>query len=392
MKAAIPENEAERLSALYQLDILDTEPEEVFDRITRLAAQIIGTPIALVSLVDRDRQWFKSKIGLDLVDSPRDIAFCSHAVLDDDILLVPNATEDTRFANNPFVTPEDGIKFYAGAPLILKDGIRLGTLCTIDSQPRELTEEQKVALSDLASVVVDELALRQSLKALDQINLDLNKQSILELQRANKALKQFAYMASHDLRSPLKQLVTLADIALLDSDGALAELVQPMRDSAARLEELVNGYRRLAELEHGLAEPREISELVEKAREQIGDDVVIDLREDATLTCDPVLITQVLVNLFENARKYGDDAKVVIDAREIDGGVAMTVRNSVENTFKVDQTVFAPFRRLVTEGGGDGLGLAIVERIVHLHDGSVSASCSDNTFTVELLLANQVEQ
>jgi signal transduction histidine kinase len=131
---------------------------------------------------------------------------------------------------------------------------------------------------------------------------------------------------------------------------------------------------------------------VEKAREQIGDDVVIDLREDATLTCDPVLITQVLVNLFENARKYGDDAKVVIDAREIDGGVAMTVRNSVENTFKVDQTVFAPFRRLVTEGGGDGLGLAIVERIVHLHDGSVSASCSDNTFTVELLLANQVEQ
>jgi signal transduction histidine kinase len=388
VKAPVPHNEAERLSALVGLDILDTEPEEVFDRIIRLAAVIVDVPIVLVSLIDRDRQWFKAKVGLEATETHRDLAFCSHAVLEDEILLVPDALQDPRFADNPLVTGAPDIRFYAGAPLILRDGIRLGTLCAIDRKPRNLTDQQSEALRDLAAVVVDELALRQSLKEVAEIS-DLQRQSMLELRRTNQALQQFAHMASHDLRAPLKNMINLADIAVLDTEGEVLDLVQPIRDSAVRLEEVVRGCGRLAGLEQGHTEDRLVSDLVDQARNAADSDMVIDLRQDMNLTCDPVLVTQVLVNLLDNVEKYGSEREVVIDARDESDSVVISVSNAVEETFDVDPSIFAPFRRLVADGSGQGLGLAIVERVAHLHGGSVSASCSDNTFTVEICLAKQ---
>lgn len=388
MIAAIPDNEEERLSALFDLDILDTDAEEVFDRITLMAARLLAVPIVLVSLIDRDRQWFKSRIGLDATETHRDFAFCSHAMLSDEIMHVPNAPDDPRFAANPLVTGPPGIRFYAGAPLTLRDGIRLGTLCAIDIKPRELTKEQSELLRDLAAVVVDELVLRHSLKELAKSNGGQQK-SMLELQRANKALQQFAFMASHDLRAPLKRLINLVDIAILDSDSEVLHLVQPIRDSAVQLEELVEGYGRLASLVPGHTEERLISTLVAQAQSTVGAEVEIDLRDDASVICDPVLMIQLLVNLLENVHKYGVGDAAVIDTRDYSDRLILTVSNSVEETFHVDQSVFAPFRRLAIEIDGDGLGLAIVERVAHLHGGSVSATCSDNTFTVELSLAKQ---
>lgn len=152
-----PPDEEERLRTLRELLILDTEPESRFDLITAYASSLFSVPIALVSLVDADRQWFKSRCGLDATETPRDISFCGHAILSDDILVINNALTDPRFADNPLVTGEPFIRFYAGAPLRMDNGARVGTLCLIDRVPRRLDDWELRHLADLARVVSREL-------------------------------------------------------------------------------------------------------------------------------------------------------------------------------------------------------------------------------------------
>jgi len=182
MKAPLPENEVARLEALQRYAILDTFPEQEFDDLSRLAALICGTPIALVSLVDADRQWFKAKVGIDDAETPRDIAFCGHAILQKDVMVVPDALADARFRENPLVTDRPKVRFYAGAPLITQDGHALGTLCVLDHVPRDLTPEQKQALKALSRLVVAQIELRRSVS--DQ------SLAIRERRRAEEELDQ----------------------------------------------------------------------------------------------------------------------------------------------------------------------------------------------------------
>lgn len=153
----IPKNEKERLCALHEMLLLDTPPEARFDRLTRIAKQLFQVPIALVSLVDSDRQWFKSRQGLDAGETSRELSFCGHAILGGEIFCVPDTLEDPRFADNPLVSGEPHIRFYAGAPLASADGYMVGTLCIIDRKPRVLSESDYRALRDLADCVQDEL-------------------------------------------------------------------------------------------------------------------------------------------------------------------------------------------------------------------------------------------
>ena len=181
-QASLPPDEAERLETLRGYEILDTAPEQVFDDITLLASHVCGTPIALITLLDENRQWFKSKVGLSVSETSRDLAFCAHAILETDIFVVEDAETDQRFASNPFVTGDAKIRFYAGSPLVTSEGHALGTLCVIDRVPRELGAEQRTALQALSRQVVAQIELRHGLRELRKTTVQLQgaKEDLME--------------------------------------------------------------------------------------------------------------------------------------------------------------------------------------------------------------------
>lgn len=188
------ENEGARIAALRSLNLLDTSPEERFDRLTRLAKRLFGVPIALVSLVDVDRQWFKSCIGLDASETSRDISFCGHAILGHEVFVVPNALIDGRFSDNPLVTGPPNIRFYAGCPLQVAQGSKIGTLCVIDVEPREFDTDSVKLLQDLARMAEQEIAAVQ-LASMDDLTLISNR-------RGFEALSQHALALCGRLEKP----------------------------------------------------------------------------------------------------------------------------------------------------------------------------------------------
>lgn len=182
IEPGFPPNEALRLATLKSLNVLDTPAEERFDRVTRMAKRMFRVPMALVSIVDQDRQWFKSVQGLDACQTPRNISFCGHAILGEDIFLIQNALEDPRFADNPLVAGPPHIRFYAGCPLRAPDGAKVGTLCIIDTAPREFDHDDALALHDLAAMVEDELSAFQT-STTDDLTRISNRRGFHQLAR-----------------------------------------------------------------------------------------------------------------------------------------------------------------------------------------------------------------
>jgi GAF domain-containing protein len=176
MVIAKPANEEARIVALDKYAILDTDPEQPFDDLTLLASFVCNTPIALISLVHEDRQWFKSRVGINTSETSRDIAFCSTAILQSDVFVVPDALEDERFRDNPLVTSDPHVRFYAGAPLINEDGYALGTLCVVDRAPRELAPDQREALKALSRLVLAQMEFRRNLILLKEALTDRTKE------------------------------------------------------------------------------------------------------------------------------------------------------------------------------------------------------------------------
>ncbi|MCV2886671.1 sensor domain-containing diguanylate cyclase [Aestuariibacter sp. AA17] len=185
LEAPVPESEDERQRTLDALRILDTSPEERFDRLTRIAKRMFDVPISLISLIDHERQWFKSKQGLEANETPRNISFCGHAILDDDTFVIPNALKDARFNDNPLVKSDPNIRFYAGVPLRMSNGEKIGTLCLIDKKPRQLNAEDVSLLEDLATMVEQEIASMQ-LATIDDLTKISNRRGFFAL--AERAL------------------------------------------------------------------------------------------------------------------------------------------------------------------------------------------------------------
>jgi len=182
-------NDGARVAALQKYDILDSEPEKAFDDLALLASYVCKTPIALISLVDEDRQWFKSKVGVSISETPRDIAFCSVAIQQPDVFVVPDTLLDERFRNNPLVVSDPRIRFYAGAPLISEEGYALGTLCVVDRTPREVTTEQQEALKALSRLVLAQMEFRRNLVLLKEALTDRTKEEH-ERERELKKLQE----------------------------------------------------------------------------------------------------------------------------------------------------------------------------------------------------------
>lgn len=191
MAAPMPTVEAARVAALNRYAILDSEPEEAFDDLVLLTAYVCKTPMALLSLVDDHRQWFKSAVGVQIKETPREISVCAHAIQQRELFIVPDMREDARFRDNPLVTSEPRIRFYAGTPLVNEDGFALGTLCVLDREPRELDDDQKDALKSLGRLALRQMELRKNLQMLKEALTDRTREEHareLEIKRLEEKL------------------------------------------------------------------------------------------------------------------------------------------------------------------------------------------------------------
>lgn len=375
----IPKNEPQRLAKLRSLDILDTLEEEAYDDLTYLAAKICETTISLVSLVDDSRQWFKSHYGLDARETPREQAFCAHAINQDDLLIVENTMLDDRFKDNPLVTGSPDIRFYAGAPLILEDDVRVGTLCVIDTQPRILSDDQKSSLKALSRQVVAQLKLRLKLK---------------EMVAFDKAKDDFLSVVSHELRTPTTSLY--GSLKILEKEAERIEApVRPMVDIAVRNSEqllnIVNDILDVATIESGklnvvpsrvdLFEVAKNSlELNQAYLDQYGCTAELKSSEGSAAIFvygDKQRLLQVATNLISNAAKFSNkNGKFIVGLKVADDFVEFSVTDFGVGIAPADQNkLFKKFQQFGFDKNqyhqGTGLGLTITKHILEAHHSKI---------------------
>jgi hypothetical protein len=367
-----PLNEKLRLQVLKSFDILDTLPEEEYDSITKIAAEICNTPIALVSLIDSDRQWFKSKYGLSANETSRDYAFCAHSILEPNkLLIVPDATKDPRFKDNPLTTNSPNVIFYAGAPLKTKDGYALGTLCVIDNKPREsLSEGQKSSLLALASQVVSQLELRKR----NAILVATNK----EIKRLNGELSQFAYKLSHDLKTPVSGINALVefikeDLEDLPNDSSVFEWTKLITSRTNYIESLIESllhYNKVtnADLIFEKFNLKVLLEDIIKSNNKLRN-IKLGLKGlDSQVLHSKISFHQIFENLLSNSIKFNDknNCEVLIKLiDEKDFYHFIFIDNGPGISSSYSEKVFLMFETLEDENcKNTGIGLTIVKSII----------------------------
>ena len=328
--------ENERLAALFDLNVLDTGRESVFDNIAELAALICHTPIALVTLVDGTRQWFKAVVGLTAQETSRDVAFCAHAILGSEPLIVEDALADERFHDNPLVTGEPGIRFYAGSPLVTHSGLPLGTLCAIDRVPRTLTPGQRRALDILSTQVVAHLEIRKMIATLE-------KETRAHLEESSSILRSLAALA-HDLRAPFSSIIGLTellaeDLSILDKDEILKCILDLRRAGYAGIQMLEN-LLDISLFKGGMRKPEpknvHLEHLLRKVLSTVsgmaaGKRIGIDLAgsEPVVLLADPWMASSIFQNMLSNAIKFTPTGgKILVSCQRVPGAVSVRVQDS----------------------------------------------------------------
>lgn len=372
--------ESKRLKDLHSYAILDSLPEPDYDNLTAIASQICGTPISLVSLIDDKRQWFKSHYGLSVDQTPKEYAFCAHAINDqNNIMIVEDARKDERFHDNPLVLEDPHVIFYAGVPLISDDGFPLGTLCVIDNEPKALTQNQITSLTALANQVMSVLSLRK--------NRMLLTQSLLKLENKHKELEQFAYIASHDLQEPLNTITSYIDFLQESPEYALEEVVKQsfryMRSASIRMKELVTGlleYNRLGKSSNVQKVDcnKLVSYIIKNLDSQItGTNAILEVGPLPTIKALEIELEFLFENLIQNAIKFKKPdvaPKICITAERKDTKWKFTVKdNGIGIDPKYKEKVFLIFQRLHLKDAynGVGIGLAFCRKIVEIHNGAI---------------------
>ncbi len=390
--APTPSNEAARLEALQRYNILDTPPEIAFDDLTALASYICGTPIALVSLIDSNRQWFKSKVGLEATETPRELAFCAHAILSpSEPFIVPNALEDERFATNPLVVSNPDIRFYAGIPLVTPDNYPLGTLCVIDQIPRDLKPEQIEALRALGRQVITQMELR--------IKLDKEKE-------LNELKSRFVSMTSHEFRTPLTTIMGSADLLEYYSNKWSEEKkqshLQRIQNAVQHMIALLDDVLLIGKADAGKLKfnpsPLDLEQfcldLIEELQPNASNHhrlTFVNHTQDIKANLDEKLLRHILSNLLSNAIKYSPDGGTVsFELFCQNGWLMFQVQDCGIGIPEKDLPhLFESFYRAnnVGEIPGTGLGLAIVKKFVDFQDGKIAVESEvgvGTTFTVKI--------
>lgn len=390
--ADLPSNEKLRQQAVEQIQILDTLPEDSYDNITDVIAAICNAPIALITLIDNDRNFLKSRHGLEITQSPRDISFCSHTIVSEqDILIVPDVSKDERFSNNPIIE-EQNVLFYAGVPLVNKEGYKLGTLCVFDSKPRDLNEIQINALKSMARHVMLLFEERQNNIALKAIEN--------ELRIRNQELKDFAGIVSHDLKTPLTNILLISEMLSTENKNVLSD------QSKEYLVHLKNAGKNLSKYIDGMLDFYRSDEII---KDKLDDVSFVDLMEDLksmTISDDSVVLNytpdtdvilrssnaalhQILLNLITNSVKYGDKPVTVIDVHLVE--TKNTYKISVADngrgipTDQIDH-IFQLFYTIGNEDRygkkGTGIGLATTKRLLDQLKGSIDINSEDGVGTI----------
>jgi len=382
--------EEQRVTALRNYRILDTISEEEFDAITKMAAYICNTPISLITLIDKERQWFKSTIGVgDLKETPRDISFCTHTIAEtSELLMVNDLTQDNRFANSPFVQGEPFVKFYAGVSLINPDGHKLGTVCVFDQKARQLDAGQLDALKTMSKYVISLLEERKKNRELEAVN-SAQKNIIQQLE-------QFTYAIAHDIKAPLRMMSSFS--------GLLSRTAKIKLDAneLSYLDFVLNGAKELSEYTQKLltfskestvdlhnATEVNLKELIELLVNLLNQEQRVDIiysESLPTIFTSEVGLRQILHNLISNSIKYQNPSIpnpfVKIDLQQdndfyhfsiLDNGLGMT-KEQLHNVFKL-------FHRNEAEKHSTGIGLNIVKQITEKLNGSISIESTPNTGT-----------
>jgi signal transduction histidine kinase len=396
----VPADEPARLAALQDAQVLDTPPEEDFDDIALLASEICHTPMGLVSLVDQDRQWFKAKIGVDASEAPRDLSFCAYTINGPGLLEVRDARADQRFADNPYVMAEEGLRFYAGAPVVLDGRHSVGTVCVVDTVPRTLNASQRTALRSLARHASAQLELRRHARHAGEL--------ADRLRDLDQIKDTFLVSVSHEFRTPLSSINGYLEILLeggYDEDTSHRFLTIMQRNST-RLLRLVEELLLVARLtENGMDLDISDLDLAELVRTAI--DVarpvaeargvhLLDRSDDgrAPVRGDARRLGQALDHLLANAIKFTDPGGEVSVRTQSGGRPSVAITDTgIGITSKDLPYVCDRFYRAkaaeVMAAPGPGLGLAIVQAITDAHEGSLALESEPGVgTTVHLTLPN----
>jgi len=364
--AMMPVNEKDRLEELYSYDILDTAYEETFNQIVQLASAVCDSPISLITLLDKDRQWFKAKKGMDSDGTSRDVSFCSHVILDDQLMEVEDALNDERFFDNPLVTGNPNIRFYAGMPIITKKGLPLGALCVIDNKPKNLTPEQKSVLKVLAG---------QAMQL-----IELHKKHV-EINTLVETHKKILSIVSHDVRNPLGAIKSILElrnddiISKEEADEMLVVASQQIDNTLDMISNLVDWGRMQIQAKVLIKKDTSIEEVVQRcfnavsAASSLKNNRLILNDEAKTVYTDPNALEFVLRNLITNANKYTEDGSITVSSKKESEHVVITVADTgIGMTEEKLNSIFGSAKNFSAPGTknepGSGLGLILVKEFL----------------------------